>query len=70
MSGLRKAESTLASYKKNIRLHLKPYIGSIPLASLTSAKITALYVMSEKEGGCALSAGFLARRAGSASTAA
>ncbi|MGP4097958.1 tyrosine-type recombinase/integrase [Nonomuraea sp. KM90] len=50
VNGLRKADSTVASYKKNIRLHLKPYIGSIPLASLTSAKITALYVMLEKEG--------------------
>src|SRR5690242_12421659 len=34
LSGLRVAPSTLASYRKNIRLHVTPYIGSLPLASL------------------------------------
>jgi integrase len=37
------ADSTVASYKKNIRLHIKPYIGGVPLASLTTAKINEMY---------------------------
>jgi integrase len=41
--GLRLAESTVASYKKNIRLHLTPYIGGEQLAALTTAKLDALY---------------------------
>lgn len=36
-------ESTRASYAKNIRLHIEPYLGTKPLASLTSANITGLY---------------------------
>jgi integrase len=36
-------ESTRASYAKNIRLHIKPYIGDVPLCSLTSANVTTLY---------------------------
>jgi len=43
LDGLRLAPSTVASYRKNIRLHVTPYIGSLPLASLTSAHIAALY---------------------------
>lgn len=43
-------DSTRASYKKNIRLHLKPYIGAVPLASLTTAKIDALYRTLEEKG--------------------
>jgi integrase len=50
VDGLRLADSTIASYKKNIRLHLKPYIGGVPLASLTTAKINALYRKLETEG--------------------
>ncbi|MQA86681.1 MAG: tyrosine-type recombinase/integrase [Streptosporangiales bacterium] len=42
-AGLRLADSTVASYRKNIRLHLKPYLGGVPLASLTTAKINELY---------------------------
>lgn len=49
-AGLRLGESTVASYKKNIRLHLKPYLGKIPLASLTTAKIDALYRTLEEKG--------------------
>jgi Phage integrase, N-terminal SAM-like domain len=37
LDGLRLAPSTVASYRKNIRLHVGPYIGTLPLASLTSA---------------------------------
>lgn len=43
LDGLRLAPSTVASYRKNCRLHLKPYIGDVPLASLTSARLTKLY---------------------------
>jgi integrase len=49
-AGLRLGDSTVASYKKNIRLHLKPYLGNIPLASLTTAKIDALYRTLETKG--------------------
>ncbi|MEV4888979.1 site-specific integrase [Nonomuraea sp. NPDC055795] len=50
VAGLRLAPSTVASYKKNIRLHLKPYIGGIPLASLTTAAIDKLYRTLEEKG--------------------
>jgi integrase len=43
LAGLRLAPSTMASYRKNIRLHVVPYIGGVPLAALTSARLTALY---------------------------
>ena len=33
------APSTVASYRKNIRLHVRPYIGDVPLAALTTARI-------------------------------
>ena len=33
--------STVASYRKNIRLHLKPQLGAVPLRSLTTARIDA-----------------------------
>lgn len=42
-AGLRLGDSTVASYKKNIRLHIKPYIGGVKLASLTSKKIDQVY---------------------------
>jgi integrase len=50
LDGLRLAPSTMASYRKNIRLHVVPYIGSLPLASLTSARLTALYRELETSG--------------------
>jgi integrase len=50
LDGLRLAPSTIASYRKNIRLHIEPYIGALPLASLTSARLTALYRELEKSG--------------------
>jgi integrase len=49
-AGLRLGESTVASYRKNIRLHLVPYIGAGPLASLSTAKIDALYRTLEAKG--------------------
>jgi integrase len=36
-------KSTISSYRKNVRLHLKPYLGAIPLSSLTSVRVAALY---------------------------
>ncbi|HET9779539.1 MAG TPA: hypothetical protein VFP81_09680 [Propionibacteriaceae bacterium] len=50
LDGLRIADSTLASYKKNVRLHVKPYIGSVPLAKLTTARLNVLYRQLEKSG--------------------
>ena len=50
LAGLRLAPSTVASYEKNVRLHIEPYIGALPLASLTSARLTALYRELEKSG--------------------
>lgn len=40
----------MASYRKNIRLHIKPYLGSVPLSSLTGPRITALYQQLEAAG--------------------
>ena len=40
----------MASYRKNVRLHIEPYIGALPLASLTSARLTALYRELETSG--------------------
>ena len=39
-----------ASYRKNLRLHVVPYIGGVPLAALTSARLTALYRQLEQTG--------------------
>jgi integrase len=50
LDGLRLAPSTIASYRKNIRLHVTPYIGAILLGSLTSARIAALYRQLETSG--------------------
>jgi hypothetical protein len=36
--------------RKNVRLHIAPYIGSVPLVSLTPARIDALYCKLEREG--------------------
>ena len=50
LDGLRLAPSTVASYRKNIRLHVNPYIGKLPLAAVTSTRLTALYNELEKSG--------------------
>jgi integrase len=50
LDGLRLAPSTVASYRKNVRLHITPYLGSVPLASLTTARIDALYRQLERGG--------------------
>jgi Phage integrase, N-terminal SAM-like domain len=39
--GQRLSAATLASYRKNIRLHIAPHLGEIPLARLTGAAVDA-----------------------------
>ena len=50
LDGLRLAPSTVASYKKNVRLHIAPNIGSVPLASLTPVTLDKLYRQLEHGG--------------------
>lgn len=50
LDGLRLAPSTVASYKKNIRLHVTPHLGSVPLAQITPARLDAVYRALEKDG--------------------
>jgi integrase len=50
LAGRRLAPSTMASYRKNIRLHVRPYIGTVPLASLTTAAIDKCYRQLEASG--------------------
>jgi integrase len=40
----------MASYRKNVRLHVVPYIGEIPLASLTATRLTKVYRELEQSG--------------------
>jgi hypothetical protein len=44
LDGLRLGPSTVASYRKNVRLHITPAIGMNPLASLTTARIDKMYL--------------------------
>ena len=50
LDGLRLAPSTVASYRKNVRLHISPNVGAVPLASLTPVVLDKLYVQLEKNG--------------------
>jgi hypothetical protein len=50
LDSLRLAPSTVASYRKNVRLHIAPNIGSIPLASLTPVTLDRLYRQLEADG--------------------
>jgi integrase len=50
LKSLRLAPSTKSSYTKNVRLHLKPKLGEIPLARLTGTRISALYRDLERDG--------------------
>ena len=50
LDGIRVAPSTLASYRKNVRVHIKSRIGSITLAQLSNSKIDAFYRDLEREG--------------------
>ena len=50
LDGLRLAPGTMTGYRGNVRNHVVPYIGAVPLASLTSARLTALYRELEESG--------------------
>lgn len=50
LDGLRLAPSTLASYRKNVRLHITPYLGGVPLAQLTGPRIAKAYRAMETNG--------------------
>ena len=50
LDGLQLAPSTVASYRKNVRLHIAPHLGQVPLAQLTPAMLTKLYRDLEKSG--------------------
>jgi integrase len=50
LDGLRLKPSTMASYRKNVRLHVIPHIGTVRLEQLTGTKLTALYRKLETEG--------------------
>lgn len=50
VEGLRLSPSSMASYRKNIRLHIKPYLGDVELAKLTGPRITAAYRTLEESG--------------------
>jgi hypothetical protein len=49
-AGLRLAPSTIASYRKNIRLHIAPALGTVPLAALTTERVARFYGDLEKSG--------------------
>ena len=50
LDGLRLAPGTMPGYRGNVRNHVTPYIGRLPLASLTSTRLTALYRELEESG--------------------
>lgn len=50
LPSLRVGASTASSYRKNVRLHINPYLGAIPLSALTPERITGLYVELEARG--------------------
>ena len=50
LDGLRLAPSTIASYRKNVRLHIAPNIGTVLLASLSPVTLDKLYVQLERGG--------------------
>ncbi|MFD2093343.1 tyrosine-type recombinase/integrase [Blastococcus deserti] len=50
LDGLRKGPTTVASYRKNVRLHVVPHIGDVKLAALTGARLNALYRQLETSG--------------------
>ncbi|MCM3554522.1 site-specific integrase [Janibacter melonis] len=43
LDGLRQQPSTVASYRKNVRLHVVPHIGALRLEQLTGTRLTKLY---------------------------
>ncbi|TXN29303.1 tyrosine-type recombinase/integrase [Lacisediminihabitans profunda] len=50
LDGLRLGQSTVASYRKNVRLHIEPYLGDLRLDQLTGTRLTAHYRKLETSG--------------------
>lgn len=50
LDGLRLAPSTVASYRKNVRLHVIPHLGTLRLDEVTGTHLTRLYRQLEAEG--------------------
>jgi len=50
LDGLRVEPSTVASYRKNVRLHVEPHIGAVRLEQLTGTRLTKLYHQLEQSG--------------------
>jgi integrase len=50
LDGLRLRPGTVASYRRNLQLHVIPALGGIPLASLTTARVNSLYRQLERSG--------------------
>jgi len=50
LDGLRREPSTVASYRKNVRLHVEPHIGALRLEQLTGTRLTKLYHQLEATG--------------------
>lgn len=50
LDGLRHTASTMASYRKNARLHVIPHIGATPVQAVTGAKLAKLYRTLETSG--------------------
>jgi integrase len=50
LDGLRLEPTTVASYRKNVRLHVVPYIGALRLELVTGTRLTKLYRQLEQSG--------------------
>lgn len=50
LDGLRLSPSTIASYRKNVRVHLMPTLGSLKLEQVTGTRLTAVYRQLERDG--------------------
>jgi integrase len=61
VAGQRLSASTLSSYRKNIRLHVDPYLGETPIARLTGAAVDAWMRKLETSGRADGSGGLSAR---------
>lgn len=61
VEGLRKQPSTVASYRRLLRLHVIPHIGTVELRKVTPARLARLYRYLEQEGRADQSGGLSAR---------
>ena len=50
LGGLRLQRATIASYERNVRLHIVPHIGALRLDQLTGTRLTKLYRQLEESG--------------------